>query len=264
MNLSFSLSAEPTKTTTSFSSSPTSSPSSFSSSSDFLHPTHQKRQYSSIYRGVHWSISSRMWIAQYKKNGKVIYIGSFHHEEQAAIAYDTYSSKQGNLRLNFSPSQIDENSQKNPFDSMDVFRKTKKSNSSPYRGVSWNQRQCKWRVQIQHAGIQHYIGTFQTEQEAALAYNTMAVKLKGKGAVINHVVYKEETMCAVVVSEGKLPSHKRQKRQENTRPSSSSPPAPPLKPPVRLRILPVQSSTCPDADDFFQQEMALIEHLTTQ
>lgn len=39
--------------------------------------------------------------------------------------------------------------------------------SSRYRGVHWNKERRKWHVQVEAAGERHYLGLFDTEQEAA-------------------------------------------------------------------------------------------------
>ena len=63
----------------------------------------------------------------------------------------------------------------------------KKSSSSEYKGVSWNKRDKKWYAQIYIDYKLHYLGYFDDEQDAALAYNEAAKKLFGEYACLNLV-----------------------------------------------------------------------------
>ena len=58
-----------------------------------------------------------------------------------------------------------------------AFRKKAKGTSSRYRGVGWNKANRKWLARIQKDKKFIYIGQFETEEEAALAYNKRATEL---------------------------------------------------------------------------------------
>jgi hypothetical protein len=61
--------------------------------------------------------------------------------------------------------------------------------SSPYRGVSrTNSERLPWRAALGYRGMRHYLGTYATEREAALAYNRAALAIIGDHAVINEVI----------------------------------------------------------------------------
>jgi hypothetical protein len=63
----------------------------------------------------------------------------------------------------------------------------KKCYTSKYRGVSWNTERKAWKTTIQLQGKKKYVGKFQTAEEAALAYNAVAVELFGENAILNKV-----------------------------------------------------------------------------
>lgn len=49
--------------------------------------------HTSRYRGVSWKKRNAKWVAQIKHNGRVEYIGLFHNELDAAIAYNNRASE---------------------------------------------------------------------------------------------------------------------------------------------------------------------------
>jgi hypothetical protein len=56
---------------------------------------------------------------------------------------------------------------------------------SKYKGVSWHKRNKKWEVRIAKSGKSTYLGTFEDELEAALAYDRKAEELFGEFAYLN-------------------------------------------------------------------------------
>ena len=49
------------------------------------------------------------------------------------------------------------------------------TNSSGIKGVSWDKVCKRWRVQLRIKGKQTYVGVFKTKEEAAIAYQKVAV-----------------------------------------------------------------------------------------
>ena len=47
----------------------------------------------SQYKGVYWHRRNRRWCAQIGINGRIIYLGSFHSEREAALAYNEAALK---------------------------------------------------------------------------------------------------------------------------------------------------------------------------
>lgn len=64
-------------------------------------------------------------------------------------------------------------------------RKTKARCSSRYKGVMWDKRRCKWQAQISYKGKKIFIGYFNDEKEAAMAYDAKAMELFGEFAAPN-------------------------------------------------------------------------------
>jgi hypothetical protein len=61
--------------------------------------------------------------------------------------------------------------------------------SSKYKGVSLNNRSGKWTAHINHGGKRINLGTFETEIEAANAYDTAAQAYRGQFAVLNRDIF---------------------------------------------------------------------------
>jgi hypothetical protein len=61
-----------------------------------------------------------------------------------------------------------------------------KNSTSKYKGVYWHKANSKWVAAIADKGKRH-IGTFDTEIEAAKAYNAKAIELFGEFARINEI-----------------------------------------------------------------------------
>lgn len=57
--------------------------------------------------------------------------------------------------------------------------------SSKYKGVFFYKKSSRWRAQITVMGTIHYLGQFDSEILAAIAYNNAAIKLHKEFAVLN-------------------------------------------------------------------------------
>ena len=57
--------------------------------------------------------------------------------------------------------------------------------SSKHRGVSFRQQTQLWIAQVYWRGRRYFLGSFKTEDEAALAYNIHAKRIIGELALLN-------------------------------------------------------------------------------
>lgn len=59
--------------------------------------------------------------------------------------------------------------------------------SSRFKGVTWNRGNRKWQASIKLHGQNRYLGCYEVEEDAALAYNAAARELFGEHACLNEV-----------------------------------------------------------------------------
>ena len=56
---------------------------------------------------------------------------------------------------------------------------------SRYRGVAWRPIEKKWQAQIKSAGKYYYLGCFESEIDAAKAFNEAAIRIHGEFGKLN-------------------------------------------------------------------------------
>ncbi len=120
---------------------------------------------SSQFFGVCLDNGKKKWRAEFRHNGKTVFLGAnFDTEIAAAKAVDVW------LRENGRAAEAN-------FDESGSFVPRVATKSSKYRGVSWDKKSNQWNASIKVAGKKENLGYFDDEAEAARAFDTRAAEL---------------------------------------------------------------------------------------
>jgi RNA polymerase sigma factor (sigma-70 family) len=71
-------------------------------------------------------------------------------------------------------------------------RQKGKNNTSGYKGVTWLKVEEKWLATIFSDGKKHYVGQYDTPEQAATAYDIAALDLHGEYACLNEIDYTQQ------------------------------------------------------------------------
>ena len=120
----------------------------------------------SRFRSVTWYKAAKKWQANLYHNGKLVYLGLYNDEEDAARAADNKCAELGLPRPNAAVLS-------------GAQERVDKSTSSIYTGVTWDRASSKWQAQIWADGKTITIGRYHDEADAARARDE-ACRLRGK------------------------------------------------------------------------------------
>lgn len=152
-----------------------------------LHMSKSSRGSSSKYKGVGWHKRTKKWRAVINVERKVIHLGLFESEDEAALAYNKASLKYFGIHSYQNIIGIDNSVATVELDKSPNVRRVSKNRfkTSEYRGVCLRST-GKWQAQITTNRKVTYLGcAFDTEAEAAKAYNKAAIELFGDQAILN-------------------------------------------------------------------------------
>jgi len=125
---------------------------------------------------AHYNHQSKIWYAQSIHKNKVLHLHRFilNAPENLLVDHrngDGLDDQRCNLRTCTK--------------SQNCCNSKSRKGTSKYKGVSFHKRAGKWQVDICKNYKGYYVGLFNTESEAAQAYNQVAVKFHGSFARLN-------------------------------------------------------------------------------
>lgn len=136
------------------------------------------------YKGVYYT-SSKKYSARITKEGCTYSLGSYINEIQAAIAYNMKAVELFGEFANLNKIDIDT-------DLYAVYKTEILNYKNIQKGVTKTKNNTySSTIYIDKKGI--YLGTYDTEVKALIAYNVMSIELKGSSAFQNEINIDEET-----------------------------------------------------------------------
>jgi len=131
------------------------------------------------FRGVTKTLRGE-YVAKLGREGAVVHLGTYPTAEDAALAYDKAAREHFGefATLNYPEEPVTPQRQ--------IFRgRLQRNNTTGFIGVSFIAQKQRFRASIQHSGKSKILGSFQTAEEAARAYDRAARQLRGILAQVN-------------------------------------------------------------------------------
>ncbi|GIL94369.1 hypothetical protein Vretimale_593, partial [Volvox reticuliferus] len=141
----------------------------------------------SAYRGVYWDEKQNQWRAEIKENGGTTILGHFATQEDAARVYDAAVLRSGNKELLNFPLLAKPATNPHPGPKARGPRAPGTRVTSQYKGVSWNSACSKWVAVLWDRELKRarHIGSYESEEDAARAYDKEALRMLGPEAGLN-------------------------------------------------------------------------------
>lgn len=140
----------------------------------------QKCKTKSIHKGVTYCKGDTVWRANMNIDGKIVVLGKYNTEREAALCYDFHARKRYAefAYLNFPDEVLSEP----PLSLTRIARKPRKGKQ--FKGTC--QHEHKWVAGLTGPDKKyHRLGRFPTEEDAARAYDRAAYELFGPGCYLN-------------------------------------------------------------------------------
>jgi hypothetical protein len=141
--------------------------------------------------------SGKRWRAQISYDCKHHYLGSFDTKQEAALAYDREARQCGEDKpLNYESIKAAEEAaaQAQAEHALTHPKQSKPRPPSGFYGVSAQRK--RWLAEIYYDSKQHNLGSFDTKQEAALAYDRQ-VRQRGEDKPLNYESIRAAEEAAV-------------------------------------------------------------------
>jgi hypothetical protein len=169
-----------------------------------------KTETTSRYRGVFRDPGNPIhpWVASISPAKESLYLGAYPTERQAALAYDRAALHYfgTDAELNFPKLR----SKLRPADvrvlQAEAYKQYKATTKSRFRGVY--PRAGRWSATIYESKQQRYLGMFDTEEEAAEAYDRAALRQRRTRLRLNFDPVTGEELCGALVD---LPARSKQR-----------------------------------------------------
>eukprot|EP00466_Bigelowiella_natans_P013478 jgi/Bigna1/76115/fgenesh1_pg.39_\ len=152
----------------------------------FRRPQRRKRCSSSKYKGVSFHKQQKGFIARICHNTNNFHLGYYDSEKDAARAYNQEARRVGKKENVISSD--DESDGRSQSEATRKFRRPqrkKRGFSSKYKGVYFEKQKKRFKAQISHNAKQFHLGYYDSEKDAARAYNQEARKIGRKENVIS-------------------------------------------------------------------------------